>query len=157
MAPLLVAPLSVAPLLVAPLPVAPLLVAPLSVAPLLVGDWRSNRCLGHRGHDAPQNGLAAHSHTLTLTIGRGCNGWAPTFLIRAFGYVPVQHVPTHRKSQKGIFKELVDTARYTGQLLAPAEGFGRGFFLLFGQKRPYYAVLANFWPFLASSSNLGNF
>ena len=58
-APLSVAPLSVAPLLVAPLSVAPLLVAPLLVAPLSVGDWRSNRCLGHRGHDAPQNGLAS--------------------------------------------------------------------------------------------------
>ena len=53
--------------------------------------------------------------------------------------------------------ELEDTARYAGLLLAPAEGFGRGFFCPVGKKRAYYAVLAHFWHFLVSSSNLGNF
>ena len=49
-----------------------------------------------------------------------------------------------------------ETRRY-GLLLAPAEGFGRGFFCTSGKKRAYYDVLAHFWPFLVSSSNLGNF
>ena len=42
---------------------------------------------------------------------------------------------------------LEDTARYAGLLLAPAEGFGGGpgFFCPSGKKKPYYAVLANFW------------
>ena len=44
-----------------------------------------------------------------------------------------------------------------GQLLAPAEGFGQGFFYRAGQKKSYYAVLAHFRPFLVSHSNLGNF
>ena len=52
---------------------------------------------------------------------------------------------------------LEDTARYAGLLLAPPEGFGRGFFCPSGKKRAYYAVLAHFWHFLVSSSNLGNF
>ena len=52
---------------------------------------------------------------------------------------------------------LEDTARYAGLLLAPAEGFGRGYFCPSGKKRAYYAVLAHFWRFLVSSSNLGNF
>ena len=45
------------------------------------------------------------------------------------------------------------------EILAPAEGFGlrQRHFLAFGQKRAYYAVLANFWQFLVSSSHLGNF
>ena len=42
---------------------------------------------------------------------------------------------------------LEDTARYTGLLLSPVEGFGLGL---------YYAVLAKFRPFLISSSNLSN-
>ena len=56
-------------------------------------------------------------------------------------------------------RELEDTARYAGLLLAPAEGFGLRprLFLPFGQKRADYAVLAHFWHFLVSSSNLGNF
>ena len=55
--------------------------------------------------------------------------------------------------------ELEGTARYAGLLLAPAEGFGLRprLFLPFGKKRAYYAVLANFWQFLVSSSNLANF
>ena len=48
-------------------------------------------------------------------------------------------------------------ARYAGLLLAPAEGFGQGFFCPSGKKSAYYAVLAYFWQFLVSSSNLGNF
>ena len=43
-------------------------------------------------------------------------------------------------------QELEDTARYAGLLLAPS-----------GKKRAYYAVLAHFWQFFVSSSNLGNF
>ena len=50
-----------------------------------------------------------------------------------------------------------DTARYASLLLAPAEGFGRGFFCPSGKKRAYYTVLAHFWHFLVSSNNLGNF
>ena len=49
---------------------------------------------------------------------------------------------------------LEDTARYAGLLLAPAEGFG---LRPRAKKRPYYAVLDNFRPFLVSCSNLGNF
>ena len=48
-------------------------------------------------------------------------------------------------------------ARYVGLLLAPAKGFGRGFFRPSGKKRAYYAVLVFFWQFLGSSSNLDNF
>ena len=54
---------------------------------------------------------------------------------------------------------LEDTARYAGLLLAPAEGFSlrpRAFFPLRAKQKPYYAVLANFRPFLVSSSNRGN-
>ena len=43
------------------------------------------------------------------------------------------------------------------QLLRRASAFGRGFFFPLGKKRAYYAVLAHFWQFLVSSSNLGNF
>ena len=49
------------------------------------------------------------------------------------------------------------TASYAGLLLVPAEGFGRGFFCPSGKKRAYYAVLAHFWQFLVSSSNISNF
>ena len=42
---------------------------------------------------------------------------------------------------------LEDTARYGGLLLAPAEGFGRGLFLPFGQKNNLLCFLANFWQF----------
>ena len=55
------------------------------------------------------------------------------------------------------FLILEDTARYAGLLLAPVEGFGRGFFCPSGKKRAYYAVLAHFWQFLVSNSSLGNF
>ena len=41
--------------------------------------------------------------------------------------------------------QLEDTARYTGLLLALAEGFGQGFICPSGKKRGYYAVLAHFW------------
>ena len=44
-------------------------------------------------------------------------------------------------------------ARYVGLILAPAEGFDRGFFSR--QKSVYFAVLAHFRPVLVSSSNLG--
>ena len=55
-----------------------------------------------------------------------------------------------------ILKILEDTARYVGLLLAPAEGFDRGFFGPSGKKRAFYAVLAQFWQFLVFSSNHGN-
>ena len=55
------------------------------------------------------------------------------------------------------YKTLEDTARYASLLLAPTEGFGRGFFCPPGKKeRAYNAVLANFWHLLVPSSNLGN-
>ena len=46
----------------------------------------------------------------------------------------------------GSYTLLEDTARYAGLLLAPAEGFGRGFFLAFWQKK---GLLCCFGPFLA--------
>ena len=53
-------------------------------------------------------------------------------------------------------KTLEDTARYTGLLLAPAEGFGLRPRVVYpvGKTRPFYDVLVNFRPFLVSSSNL---
>ena len=37
-------------------------------------------------------------------------------------------------------------ARYAGQLLAPAEGFVRDFFLPFGQKKVFFMMfLAHYW------------
>ena len=59
-----------------------------------------------------------------------------------------------------LWDKLEDTTRYAGLFLAPAEGFGlwaKAFLILWGKKRPYYAVLANFRRFLVSSSNHGNF
>ena len=61
--------------------------------------------------------------------------------------------------------KLEDTARYAGLLLAPAEGFGRGFFLPFGQKKIFLCCFCpffgDFWcPVVAMesfSSNLRNF
>ena len=44
------------------------------------------------------------------------------------------------------------TSSSCGGLLAPAEAF----FALRAKKRAYYAVLAHFWQFVVSSSNLGN-
>ena len=40
-----------------------------------------------------------------------------------------------------------------------AEGFGlrSRLFCHSDKKKPYYALLAHFWPFLISSSNVGNF
>ena len=60
------------------------------------------------------------------------------------------------KMAKELFR-LEDTARYAGLLVAPAEGYGRGFFAPLGKIRAYYAVLAHFLQFLVSSSKLGNF
>ena len=37
---------------------------------------------------------------------------------------------------------LEDAAHYAGLLLAPAEGFGRGFLGPLGKKRTFYAILA---------------
>ena len=56
-------------------------------------------------------------------------------------------------------------ARYADLLLAPAEGFGRGFFLPFGQKRElvmlFWPMLDHFWYPLVTlvtfSINLSNF
>ena len=47
-----------------------------------------------------------------------------------------------RENEEG----LEDTARYAGLLLAPAEGFGRGFFFPFVQKKDVFKL---FGPFLA--------
>ena len=46
-------------------------------------------------------------------------------------------------------RELEDTARYAGLLLAPAEGFGLWprLFCPSGKKRAYYAALAHFGNF----------
>ena len=54
---------------------------------------------------------------------------------------------------------LEDTACYAGLLLAPAEGFGREFFLPLGQKkdRGNHAVLADFRPFWCSVVTLVTF
>ena len=53
---------------------------------------------------------------------------------------------------------LEDTARYAVLLLAPVEGFNRGFFCPWGKKRELnHVVLAHFWQFLVPSSNLSNF
>ena len=53
---------------------------------------------------------------------------------------------------------LEDTARNAGLLLAPGlRPSAEVFFALWAKKRGYYAVLAHFWQFLVSSSNLGNF
>ena len=46
-----------------------------------------------------------------------------------------------------IFKILEDTARYAGLLLAPAEAFGQGIFLPFGQKNNLLCYLVNFRQF----------
>ena len=40
--------------------------------------------------------------------------------------------------------KLEDTARYAGQLLTPAEGFGQGFFCPSGKKRALYAGFGTF-------------
>ena len=40
--------------------------------------------------------------------------------------------------------KLEDTASFAGLLLAPAEGFGRGFFGSLVKKRAYYAGMAHF-------------
>ena len=47
-------------------------------------------------------------------------------------------------------------ARYAGPIIAPALAFGLGLVLPLGQKKAYYGLLANFRPFLMSSSYLGN-
>ena len=61
------------------------------------------------------------------------------------------------KIAKELFRQE-DTARYVGLFVAPAEGFGRGFFFaLRAKKRANFAVLDHFWQFLVSRSNLGNF
>ena len=52
------------------------------------------------------------------------------------------------------------TRRYSplrGLTSSSCGGLRPRLFLPFGQKRAYYAVLAHFWQFLVSSSNLGNF
>ena len=56
---------------------------------------------------------------------------------------------------------LEDTARYAGLLLAPAEGFGRGFFCPSGKKRAFllfWPIFGNFWcpvvTMVTFSSNL---
>ena len=72
--------------------------------------------------------------------------------VERISFESLSRIPLFRRGLEG-------TARYAGLLLAPAEGFGLRprLFLPFGQKRAYYAVLAHFWQFLVSSSNLGNF
>ena len=59
-------------------------------------------------------------------------------------------------------KKYIYTRRY-GPLRWPTSNSCGGLqplaeaFLPFGQQKAYYAVLTNFWQFLVSSSNLGNF
>ena len=53
-------------------------------------------------------------------------------------------------------KFFIVTRRY-GPLRGPTSSSCGGFFSPSGKKRAYYAVLAHFWQFLVSSSNLGNF
>ena len=44
------------------------------------------------------------------------------------------------------------TARYAGLVLAPAEGFGRGFFFaLWSKKELFLLVLGNFWCLVVTS------
>ena len=60
----------------------------------------------------------------------------------------------------GSFLRLLCTRRYSplrGLTSSSCGGLRPRLFLPFGQKRAYYAVLAHFWQFLVSSSNLGNF
>ena len=63
----------------------------------------------------------------------------------------------------GTFPIVIITRRYGplhGLLLAPKEGFSLRpmfFFDLREKKKTYYAVLADFRPYLVSSSNLSNF
>ena len=52
-----------------------------------------------------------------------------------------------------LLHKLEGMACYSGQLPAPAEGFGLGKAFFFCQKRAFYAVLANFRPCLMFSSN----
>ena len=57
---------------------------------------------------------------------------------------------------------LEDTARYASLLLAPVEALAEAeAFLPFGQKKPYYAVLASFWFLVVTlvtfSSKFSNF
>ena len=68
--------------------------------------------------------------------------------------------------KKTIFKnKLEDTTRYTGLLLAPAEGFGRGLFFALQAKKGlfmlFWAVFGDFWcpvvTVVTFSSNLSNF
>ena len=62
-------------------------------------------------------------------------------------------------------EKLEDTARYAGLLLAPAEGFGRGFFCPLGKKKAFFMlfwpIYGNFWcpvvTVVTFSSNLSNF
>ena len=64
---------------------------------------------------------------------------------------------THYTTSWLLLYKLEGMACYAGLLLAPAEGFGLRPRLFLGKKRDYYAVLAHFWQFFVSSSNLGNF
>ena len=47
-----------------------------------------------------------------------------------------------REEGEQVLSQLKDTARYTGLLLAPAEGFGPGFFALLAKKE----LIMLFWP-----------
>ena len=59
---------------------------------------------------------------------------------------------------------MITTTRRYGPLRGPTSSScgglrpsTEGFFSPSGKKRAYYAVLAHFWQFFVSSSNLGNF
>ena len=55
-----------------------------------------------------------------------------------------------------VYITLEGTARWTGLLLAHAEGFGRGFLALQAKKNAFYAICAYFMYFLVLSRNLHN-
>ena len=72
--------------------------------------------------------------------------------VYVFAFLPLEHV-TSPKSWMSLFflpsYVLEGAACYAGLLLAPAEGFGRGLFLPFGQKKVFYVCFGpnfgNFW------------
>ena len=72
------------------------------------------------------------------------------------GPIGLLHLEIGNKEYFSLRQPLGGTARYVGLLLAPAQGFSRGFFLPLGKIRAFKTVCAYFRPFLVSSSNLHN-
>ena len=91
-------------------------------------------------------------------VGVGEGVWPKLYILEIQNLnVQLIHMVKKTFSWELYLSPLEDTARYTGLLIAPAEGFGQGFCCPSGKKKSYYAVLAHFWQFLVSSINLGNF